>query len=164
MLNKLKLFYYNLRYCRHPLIVNGHCKIDFYPGSSNKVFQVVKGFIAFKKTTCKGTNEPVLTELSINEATFIAFTTEHDGKFRANRVEVCNQFMIDWEEFGGVFFYHTDKRTDKRTDETTPWLWGQTPIVYKTGQMVYPDRFDISNEVCGNGIHFFLTEKEAVNY
>lgn len=160
MLNKLKLFYYNLRYCRHPLIVNGHCKIDFFPGTTDKIFQVVEGFVVFKKTACEGTNEPVLTELLLDNSRFIAFTTEHDGKFRVNCAEVCSQFLIEWEAFGGVYFYHANKQVD----ETKPWLWRQTSTTYKTGEIVYPDWFDTSDDVRSNGIHFFLTEKEAVNY
>ena len=36
---------------------------------------------------------------------------------------------------------------------------------YKVGEMVYPDNFDVDrwNE-CSNGIHFFMTKQEAIDY
>ena len=38
-------------------------------------------------------------------------------------------------------------------------------LIYKVGEMAYPDSFDEDrwNE-CSNGIHFFITRQEAVNY
>jgi hypothetical protein len=38
-------------------------------------------------------------------------------------------------------------------------------IVYRKGEMVYPDMFDCEyNRECGNGIHFYRTKKEAEEY
>jgi len=41
----------------------------------------------------------------------------------------------------------------------------KTECVYRVGETVYPDSFDECrwNE-CSNGIHFFMSEEEAVNY
>ena len=37
--------------------------------------------------------------------------------------------------------------------------------IYKVGEYVYPDYFDECRwHECSNGIHFFMTEEEAVNY
>jgi len=39
------------------------------------------------------------------------------------------------------------------------------PCVYKVGEMVYPDSFDECRwHECSSGIHFFMTEQEALNY
>lgn len=40
-----------------------------------------------------------------------------------------------------------------------------TTIIYKTGEIVYPDKWDDNrfNE-CSHGIHFFITKKEALDY
>ena len=36
---------------------------------------------------------------------------------------------------------------------------------YKVGEMVYPDRFDDNRwDECSNGIHFFITKQEAIDY
>ena len=36
---------------------------------------------------------------------------------------------------------------------------------YKKGEIVRPDKFDENPLIeCSNGIHFFLTKKEAENY
>ena len=38
-------------------------------------------------------------------------------------------------------------------------------LLYKVGEMVYPDSFDEDrwNE-CSNGIHFFINKQEAIDY
>ena len=38
-------------------------------------------------------------------------------------------------------------------------------VVYKVGEMVYPDKFDENrwNE-CSKGIHFFINKQDAINY
>ena len=35
---------------------------------------------------------------------------------------------------------------------------------YRVGQMVYPNSFDLSNYECAEGIHFFVTRQEALDY
>lgn len=38
-------------------------------------------------------------------------------------------------------------------------------ITYKVGEMVYPDSFDESKfNTCSNGIHFFMSKEDAINY
>ena len=41
----------------------------------------------------------------------------------------------------------------------------EKPCIYKVGEVVYPDSFDECrwNE-CSNGIHFFMTEQDAIDY
>jgi len=41
----------------------------------------------------------------------------------------------------------------------------ETPLLYKVGEMVYPDSFDENrwNE-CSHGIHFFINKQDAINY
>jgi len=38
-----------------------------------------------------------------------------------------------------------------------------TPIAteYEAGDMIYPDKFSERHDQCGNGIHFYLNEKDA---
>ena len=54
-----------------------------------------------------------------------------------------------------------------RTDETIEEIinFNMTACIYKVGEYVYPDSFDDCrwNE-CSNGIHFFMTEQEALDY
>lgn len=36
---------------------------------------------------------------------------------------------------------------------------------YKVGETIYPDRFDDNRwDECSNGIHFFITKQEAIDY
>jgi hypothetical protein len=53
--------------------------------------------------------------------------------------------------------------TDKTVNVITNMNY--EPCVYKVGEMVYPDSFDEDrwNE-CSHGIHFFVNEKDALNY
>ena len=38
-------------------------------------------------------------------------------------------------------------------------------VLYKVGEMVYPDSFDENRwEECSHGIHFFINKQEAINY
>ena len=54
---------------------------------------------------------------------------------------------------------------DGTTDETGVAYSKQDGMIYKVGEVVYPDKFDENrwNE-CSNGIHFFITRKEAAQY
>ena len=45
------------------------------------------------------------------------------------------------------------------------FIYTRCVLVYKVGEEVCPDKFDdCAKRVCSNGIHFFLTEEEAINY
>ena len=49
----------------------------------------------------------------------------------------------------------------------SPGAWGLPGprMPYRVGRMVYPDWFDSDPEhACSNGIHFFVTIEEAMNY
>ena len=38
-------------------------------------------------------------------------------------------------------------------------------VLYKVGEMVYPDSFDENRwEECSHGIHFFINKQDAINY
>ena len=57
----------------------------------------------------------------------------------------------------------TSMETNEHLDEITNTE--HAPCVYKVGEMVYPDSFDVYrwNE-CSHGIHFFINKQEAVEY
>jgi len=56
-----------------------------------------------------------------------------------------------------------NKKSGETIDEITNVSF--TPCTYKVGEMVYPDSFDECRwHECSNGIHFFMTEEEAINY
>ena len=73
-------------------------------------------------------------------------------KCRASEVLVLDIQNIDGTESGLTEYLHNDNYTKNGT-------------LYKIGEVTKPDSFDDNrwNE-CSNGIHFFITRQEAVNY
>ena len=56
---------------------------------------------------------------------------------------------------------------DMKSDETINEITNinEKPCTYKVGEYVYPDSFDECRwHECSNGIHFFMTEDEALDY
>ena len=101
-------------------------------------------FIGFKK--CNGAEECVLVKLEIpKDAKRSSATTR---KCRCSKAKVISITGIETgKEYEEAFSQH-----DKR-------------FVYRVGETVVPDSFDEDrwNE-CSNGIHFFITKQEAIDY
>jgi len=56
-----------------------------------------------------------------------------------------------------------DAESNEKISEITSIF--RTLCTYKVGEMVYPDSFDECRwHECSNGIHFFMSEEEAINY
>lgn len=54
---------------------------------------------------------------------------------------------------------------DEKTDITEVTNHNYTPLVYKVGEMVYPDSFDDNRwDECSHGIHFFINKQDAIDY
>lgn len=153
----------------HPLVRAGNCEVtvcgrpDFEP--IYPVLKVVKEFDVFKKTQAveRGANYYTLTTLRLPVGTFIAITTGNvENKFRANQA-----FVVIQRAIADTVRYIDEEKAFTllgHAVEQTHSIMIDHRFMYTTGQMVYPDSFDASEEVCANGIHFFLTEEEAINY
>ena len=101
-------------------------------------------FIGFKK--CNGAEECVLVKLEIPEDAKRSSATTR--KCRCSKAKVISiTGIVTRQEYDEAFSQH-----DKR-------------FVYRVGETVVPDSFDEDrwNE-CSNGIHFFITKKEAIDY
>ena len=101
-------------------------------------------FIGFKK--CNGAEECVLVKLEIpKDAKRSSATTR---KCRCSKAKVISiTGILTGKEYDEAFSQHDKK------------------FVYRVGETVVPDSFDEDrwNE-CSNGIHFFITKKEAIDY
>ena len=101
-------------------------------------------FVGFKK--CNGAEESVLVKLEIpKDAKRSSATTR---KCRCSKAKVISITGIATGKEYDEAFSQRDKR-----------------FVYRVGETVVPDNFDEDrwNE-CSNGIHFFITKKEAIDY
>ena len=101
-------------------------------------------FIGFKK--CNGAEESVLVKLEIpKDAKRSSATTR---KCRCSKAKVISITGIATGKEYDEAFSQRDKR-----------------FVYRVGETVVPDNFDEDrwNE-CSNGIHFFITKQEAIDY
>lgn len=66
-------------------------------------------------------------------------------------------------EFAKVLSITNMDGSDANVDTIVNYKHVQTE--YKVGSMVYPDKWDDNRwKMCSNGIHFFITREEAVNY
>ena len=97
-------------------------------------------FIAWKKVDCK------LVKLEIPEdAKRSSATTNKCRCSKAKVLAVTNLF---------------ETRTYKEVAN-----YNYEPLIYKVGEMVYPDSFDENRwKECSNGIHFFMDKNEAINW
>ena len=101
-------------------------------------------FIGFKK--CNGAEERVLVKLEIpKDAKRSSATTR---KCRCSKAKVISITGIETGKEYEEAFSQRDKK-----------------FVYRVGETVVPDSFDEDrwNE-CSNGIHFFITKQEAIDY
>lgn len=101
-------------------------------------------FVGFKK--CNGAEECVLVKLEIPEDAKRSSATTR--KCRCSKAKVISITGIEsGKEYDLAFSQHNIK------------------FVYRVGEMVVPDSFDEDrwNE-CSNGIHFFVTKHEAIDY
>ena len=153
----------------HLLVKAGNCEVTLYGnpawGAIYPALKVVKEFDVFKKTQAvkRGADYYTLTTLRLPVGTFIAMTTGNvENKFRANQAFVVIQRAIA----DTVRYIEEEKAFTLLGNavEQTHSIMIDHRFMYTTGQMVYPDSFDASEEVCANGIHFFLDEQEAINY
>ena len=98
-------------------------------------------FIAWKKV-----NKRFIIKLEIpSDAKRSSATTERCRCSKAMVLKITN--ILTQEEVDKIVNYN------------------HTRCVYEVGEMVYPDSFNEDRwDECSNGIHFFMTEEEAVNY
>ena len=101
-------------------------------------------FIGFKK--CDGAEECVLVKLEIpKDAKRSSATTR---KCRCSKAKVISITGIATGKEYDEAFSQRDKR-----------------FVYRVGETVVPDNFDEDRwNDCSNGIHFFITKQEAIDY
>ena len=101
-------------------------------------------FIGYKKCG------QYIVKLQITETAKRSSATSR--KCRASEVLVLAIQNLDGSESGLMEYLHNDNYTSDGT-------------LYKVGKVTKPDSFDDNRwDECSNGIHFFITRQEAVNY
>lgn len=94
--------------------------------------------------------EHIIVKLKIPKDATILFTP---NKCRANRVIVLGFYPC---AYGGECY---------QLDLSSAVSWYDHSYIYKPGEEIVPDRFDCDwHRTCSNGIHFFRTFYEAVEY
>ena len=102
-------------------------------------------FIGFKKAL-SDENEEVIVELLITEDAKRSSATSR--KCRCSKAKVLSITSLDGTE-------QYDEAYSNYDDE----------FIYEIGKIVEPDSFDEDRfDECSNGIHFFITRQEAVDY
>ena len=101
-------------------------------------------FIGFKK--CNGAEECVLVKLEIPE----------DAKRSSATTRKCRCSKAKVLSITGI-------KSGKEYKEAYSYQYNG--FVYRVGEMVVPDSFDEDRwNDCSNGIHFFITKQEAIDY
>ena len=101
-------------------------------------------FIGYKKC------DQYIIKLQITDTARRSSATSR--KCRASEVLVLDIQNIDGTESGLTEYLYNDDYTKNGT-------------LYKIGEVTKPDSFDDNRwNACSNGIHFFITRQEAVNY
>lgn len=101
-------------------------------------------FIGYKKCISKNGKKILIVKLLIPEDA--KRTSSYESKCRASYVKVLEIKGLDGTSSTEAY---------SAFDETE----------YKVGEYVYPDKYDDSCiKVCTNGIHFFLSRQEAIDY
>lgn len=105
------------------------------------------GYKALEVRLCKGLSKIVIAKLLIPaEAKRIVFK---DDKCRCEWAKVLEIYSIG---------------TRQQYESAHSYMYSKS-LVYKVSEYVYADEFDDNARiVCSNGIHFFLTEEEAIEY
>ncbi len=115
-------------------------KVEYFPLK----FDIPTGdIIGWKKVKRKGL--PAIVQLLIP----VEAKRVHKNGQRKCRAEFAKVISVEVE--------------GKYIDSVTNYNFKQV-VEYKTGEMVYPDKFDDSQNECSNGINFFLNKIEAVRY
>ena len=101
-------------------------------------------FVGFKKCNCE--EECVLVKLEIPEDAKRSSATTR--KCRCSKAKVISiTGIVTGKEYGEAFSKYNNK------------------FVYRVGETVVPDNFNEDRwKDCSNGIHFFITKKEAIDY
>ena len=103
-------------------------------------------FVAWKKVESHGV--PFLVKLQVPEDARRSSATTN--KCRCDKALVLDIYEI-WNED-----HHLDEILNTSQD---------AELLYKVGEMVYPDSFNENRwEECSHGIHFFINKQDAINY
>lgn len=80
-------------------------------------------------------------------------------------IRSCRKMRADQAFVLSIFEYRWYKTIDfQKVDYVTNYFENKR-LKYKTGEMVYPDKFDLDHTVkCAGGIHFFLDLEDALCY
>lgn len=105
-------------------------------------------FIGYKKIFC--------TEEYESRSFIVKLEIPEDAKRSSSTTNKCRCSKAKVLEI-------KDTNSGETIDEITNV--NMTTCVYEVGEYVYPDSFDECRwHECSNGIHFFMTEKEALDY
>ena len=132
--------------------LNGCCptlvsSIDNIRTALDTMGQDLIGYKALRIEFCSGISRLVIAKLLIPaEAKRIVFK---DDKCRCEWAKVLEIYSIG---------------TRQQYESAHSYMYTKC-LVYKVGEYVHADKFDDNARiVCSNGIHFFLTEEEAIEY
>jgi hypothetical protein len=132
---------------------------EMFESILEKIFKNCNTNNVFKKCISEETNHECLVMLEKPSIDFCcnetrSVTNKNTAKFRCNGLVVVTIFDLTSHILVDSILHKT-VTYDNRTILTT----------YKVGDFVEPDSFDTDlDEVCTNGIHYFLTLKAAIGY
>ena len=118
---------------------------------------------------CDAKNLPYIPLACPSEGAFVGWKKVKDRKDRLVKLEIpedarrssatTNKCRCDKAKVLAITSMDENESFDEVLCET------HASLLYKVGEMVYPDSFDEDrwNE-CSNGIHFFINKQEAIDY
>jgi hypothetical protein len=127
---------------------SGNCGNDLY-----SIVPEVGSFVGFKKATtfCGEFSNPVIIKLEIQEDSLRSSACGR--KCRASKVKVLDIYDIN------------NKNIKYKTAYSRFMSLSRDALEYKVGEIVESHDFKMDRWIeCAPGIHFFITEEEAINY
>jgi len=113
----------------------------------------------------------VLVTLDLTNACIFKSSKSH-SKFRASKARVISieKLRMKNSRLGIDMYSVMEQSTAKNRFVKTcfslqlPRTVPQAFLSYDVGRYVLPDSFSMKDEECKNGIHFFLTKREAISF
>lgn len=128
----------------------GYKKAMMFVERGSQLFNMLSEYYSIKTVSV---SVPVIVVLKIPEDAK-RINPYLSNKCRCDKAEVVGIRIIDHDDLS-VYIDH----------EVVVSRYSDNRLIYEVGEMVYADSFDDNKAIeCSHGIHFFMTEKEAIDY
>lgn len=149
--------------CQKLAYIQEHVNPDIVV-KQKKIVQLTKDMKVFKKTV-SSRSAHVIVNMIIPAGSFIHVGSTYGDtpysiyslKCRASKAKVISQFASPSP-------YRRMTKIPVEVKESRPKTYCNANTVYCTGDTIVPDKFSRQLHECANGIHFFVTLKEAYDY